>query len=53
MAEISVERKPRSPVPLIAGIILVAVLAFVLWRYVGTHRAADAGTAAPADTAVR
>jgi hypothetical protein len=45
VAEISVERKPRSPVPVIAGVLLLAVLGFVIWRYVSTHRAVD--TAAP------
>lgn len=35
MAEISVERKPRNPLPWILALLLLAVLAFVLWRYVG------------------
>lgn len=38
MADIKVERKPRSPVPIIAGVVLVLVLAFILWRYVLAHR---------------
>jgi hypothetical protein len=48
VADISVERKPRSSVPLIAGVLLLAVLGFVIWRYVSTHQAAD--TAAPVVT---
>ena len=47
MADISVERKPRSPVPVIVGILLLLVLAFVIWRYVSTHRAGGPGAAAP------
>ena len=53
MAEISVERKPRSPVPLIAGILLLAVLGFVIWRYVSTHRATGADAPAAVDSAAR
>ncbi|HYJ80830.1 MAG TPA: hypothetical protein VEW03_14550 [Longimicrobiaceae bacterium] len=35
MAEINVERKPRNFLPWILGLLLVAVLVFVVWRYVG------------------
>lgn len=43
MAEISVERKPRSPLPLIIGVLLLVAVAFVVWRYVGGQSAgADA-----------
>ena len=53
MAEISVERRPRSPVPLIAGVLLLAVLGFVIWRYVSTHRAADTAASPVADSVAR
>ena len=53
MAEISVERKPRSPIPIIAGILLLAVLGFVIWRYVSTHQAADADAPAAVDSVAR
>lgn len=53
MAEISVERRPRSPVPIIAGVLLLAVLGFVIWRYVSTHRAADVTSPAVADSVSR
>ncbi len=50
MADISVERKPRSPLGLILGIVLLAVIAGVVWWYMsqnGGHPAA-AAPAAPA-----
>lgn len=53
MAEISVERKPRSSLPIIAGVLLLAVLGFVIWRYVSTHRTADADAPAVVDSAPR
>lgn len=53
MAEISVERKPRSPVPIIAGILLLAVLGFVIWRYVSTHRVVSSDAPAAVDSAAR
>jgi hypothetical protein len=46
VAEISVERKPRSPLPLILGVLLLAAVAFVVWKYVGGEQ--DAGADAPA-----
>jgi hypothetical protein len=42
VAEINVERKPRNLLPWILGVLLLAALAFVLWRYVG-----GGGDAAP------
>jgi hypothetical protein len=53
VAEITVERKPRSPVPIIAGVLLLAVLGFVIWRYVSTHQAARADAPAAVDSAAR
>ncbi|HKP74179.1 MAG TPA: hypothetical protein VJT67_01490 [Longimicrobiaceae bacterium] len=57
MAEIPVERKPRSPLPLILAILLLAVVAYFAWRYLGANKAGDDATApAPAavsDTAAR
>ena len=53
MAEISVERKPRSPLPIIAGVLLLAVLGFVIWRYVSTHRAPDVDAPVVVDSAAR
>ena len=38
MAEIPVERKPRSPLPLVLGILLLAVVAYFAWRYLGASR---------------
>jgi hypothetical protein len=49
VAEIPVERKPRSPLPLILGIVLLAVVAFFAWRYLSSERPADA-SAPPAAT---
>jgi hypothetical protein len=53
VAEISVERKPRSSLPIIAGVLLLAVLGFVIWRYVSTHRTADADAPVVVDSAAR
>ena len=53
MAEISVERKPRSPLPIIAGVLLLAVLGFVIWRYVSTHQAPAPTAPAVADSVAR
>ena len=53
MADISVERKPRSSLPIIAGVLLLAVLGFVIWRYVSTHRTADADAPVVVDSAAR
>lgn len=33
MADINVERKGRSPLPWILGLILLAALAFLIWKY--------------------
>ena len=55
MAEIPVERKPRSPLPLILGILLLAVVAYFAWRYLGANRTGH-DTPAPAavtDTAAK
>jgi hypothetical protein len=38
VADIRVERKPRSPVPVLVGVLLLAVLGFIIWRYISTHR---------------
>ena len=54
MAEIPVERKPRSPLPLILGILLLAVVAFLAWRYLGGNTPADTSTPpAVTDTTAR
>jgi hypothetical protein len=53
VAEISVERKPRSSLPIIAGVLLLAVLGFVIWRYVSTHRTADTAAPVVVDSAAR
>ena len=45
MAEIPVERKPRSPLPLILGVLLLAVVAYFAWRYLGADRPADTAPA--------
>ncbi|HSU12892.1 hypothetical protein [Longimicrobium sp.] len=47
MADISVERKPRSPLPMILAILLVAAIAVGAWWYM-THRNADGTVNAPA-----
>jgi len=55
VAEIPVERKPRSPLPLVLGILLLAVVAYFAWSYLGANRPAG-DTAAPAavtDTAAK
>lgn len=46
MADISVERKPRSPLPMILAILLVAAIAVGVWWYM-THRNADGTVNAP------
>lgn len=48
MADINVERKPRSPLPWILGLLLLALLAFLLWRYVFS----DGGVAPANDSSV-
>ena len=53
MAEITVERKPRSPLPLILGVLLLAVVAFFVWRYMGSNQTADAVAPAAVDTPAR
>jgi hypothetical protein len=54
VADINVERKPRSVIPVIVGILLLAVLGFVIWRYVSTHRAVPGAPASAAtDTVAR
>jgi hypothetical protein len=53
VAEINVERKPRSSVPIIAGVLLLAVLGFVIWRYVSTHQGADADAPVVVDSTAR
>jgi hypothetical protein len=37
VADIKVERKPRSPLPVILGIVLLAVVGYVVWKYVLAH----------------
>ena len=54
MADISVERKPRSPLGLILAIVLLAAIAGGVWWYMsqnGDGRAAPAAPAPPAATA--
>ena len=41
MAEINVERKARSPLPWILGLLLLAILAFFLWRSMDDDDTAD------------
>jgi hypothetical protein len=53
VAEISVERKPRSLLPLIVGVLLLAAVAFVVWRYVGGQGETGADTPAAVDSAAR
>lgn len=51
MADISVERKPRSPVGLILAIVLLAAIACGVWWYMSHHAdrpAVVAPAAAPA-----
>lgn len=48
MADISVERKPRSPLGLILAIILLVAIAGAVWWYMGRGAAT---TSAPASTA--
>jgi hypothetical protein len=38
VADIKVERRPRNPLPVIVGIVLVAVLGFIIWKYVVAHQ---------------
>jgi len=38
VADIDVERRKRSPLPLIIGLLLLALLGFLLWRYVLAER---------------
>lgn len=44
MADINVERRKRSPLPLILGLIVLAAVAFFAWRYMS-------GQSTPADDA--
>lgn len=50
MADISVERKPRSPLGLILAIVLLAAIAGVVWWYMSQNasRPAVAAPGAPA-----
>lgn len=48
MADIDVERRKRSPLPMILGLLLLLLLGFLLWRYV----LADGGAAAGDDGVV-
>jgi transcriptional regulator of acetoin/glycerol metabolism len=51
VADISVERKPRSPLGLILAIVLLAAIAGAVWWYMsqnGGHPAAAGAPAAPA-----
>ncbi|HET7230305.1 MAG TPA: hypothetical protein VFJ16_09895 [Longimicrobium sp.] len=51
MADISVERKPRSPLGLILAIVLLAAIAGGVWWYMGHDRDEHAAPAAPAPPA--
>ena len=53
MAEITVERKPRSPLPLIVGLLLLVVVAYLVWRYVGGSQPASTDAPAVVDSAAR
>jgi hypothetical protein len=53
VAEISVERKPRNPLPLIVGLLLLAAIAFVVWKYVGGEQSAGADAPAVVDSVAR
>ena len=48
VADIDVERRKRSPLPMILGLLLLLLLGFLLWRYV----LADGGAAATGDGVV-
>jgi hypothetical protein len=48
VADIDVERRKRSPLPLILGLLLLVLLGFLLWRYV----LADGGATATDDAVV-
>ncbi|HEY0023876.1 MAG TPA: hypothetical protein VGB24_13230 [Longimicrobium sp.] len=52
MADISVERKPRSPMGLILGLLLLAAIAAGVWWFMGRggDERAPAAPAAPAAT---
>jgi hypothetical protein len=52
VADISVERKPRSPVGLILGLLLLAAIAAGVWWFMGRggDEPAPAAPAAPAAT---
>ena len=53
MAEITVERKPRSPLPVIVGLLLLVVVGYLVWRYVGGSHSADNAAPAVVDSAAR
>ena len=51
MADIRVERKRRSPVPLIFAVLLLAILGFLAWRYMAGEQTPNRGTAPAAPAA--
>jgi hypothetical protein len=53
VAEISVERKPRSPLPVIVGLLLLVVVGYLVWRYVAGSEGAGADAPAVVDSAAR
>ena len=53
MAEITVERKPRSPLPVIVGLLLLVVVGYLVWRYVAGGEGVDADAPAVVDSAAR
>ena len=46
-------RTKRSKVPLIVGLLLLVVVAYLVWRYVGGSQAADTNAPAVVDSAAR
>jgi hypothetical protein len=52
MADINIERKKRSPLPWILGLLLLALLAFFLLRGRGDDEPATGGTVVDTTTAV-
>jgi len=53
VAEITVERKPRSPLPVIVGLLLLAVVGYLAWRYVAGNDGAGADAPVMVDSAAR
>jgi hypothetical protein len=52
MADIDIERKKRSPLPWILGLLVLAILAFMLMRGRGDDDAREGGVVTDTTTAV-